>query len=293
MAKFRLISLLPSTITLTSAICGFGAIVAASHVSSSGYAYGFFGEQEASLYLQIAGWLILAAWFFDGIDGRVARLTNTVSPLGGELDSLSDMVACGVAPAFVLYKLGPGPGSEHPVIHVAFIVAAIFYLSCTAIRLARFNIQEGQSTEKAQTFTGLPCPAAAGCIAALAISQLDFHNLIVAEDTTIADSLRLMLPLATIMLSLLMVSRIPYSKIATPPPRGLRWITHLVALATLVIAVLLFREALFAFVFWGFAFLEPVHQFARQFFQVRDLPDEDEGLGDAEPAPERAPVDRF
>jgi CDP-diacylglycerol--serine O-phosphatidyltransferase len=100
---------------------------------------------------------VLAAMVFDGLDGRVARLTRTTSPFGAEYDSLADMAAFGVAPALVIYEWAlKGMGRLG-------LVAAFVYCACAALRLARFNTNIGVVDKR--FFQGLPSPAAAGLIA--------------------------------------------------------------------------------------------------------------------------------
>ncbi len=138
----RGIYLLPNLFTTAALFAGFYAIVAS-----------IGGRFEA------AGIAIFVAMFMDGADGRIARLTNTQSDFGVEYDSLSDMVAFGLAPALVVYiwslsslgKLG--------------WLAAFIYTAAAALRLARFNTQS-ESSDKAY-FQGLPSPPAAALIAAL------------------------------------------------------------------------------------------------------------------------------
>ncbi|MCL4168789.1 UNVERIFIED_CONTAM: hypothetical protein GTU68_067330 [Idotea baltica] len=102
---------------------------------------------------------IFVAMFFDGLDGRVARLTNTQSEFGVEYDSLSDMVAFGVAPAVLMYTWMLEPLGKFGW-SVAFI-----YLSCAALRLARFNVKTG--TQDRRYFIGLASPAAAALVAGI------------------------------------------------------------------------------------------------------------------------------
>jgi CDP-diacylglycerol--serine O-phosphatidyltransferase len=100
---------------------------------------------------------IFVAMVFDGLDGRVARLTRTQSPFGAEYDSLSDMVSFGAAPALVIYEWAlKGMGKLG-------WVAAFLYCACAALRLARFNTNIGVVDKR--FFQGLPSPAAAGLIA--------------------------------------------------------------------------------------------------------------------------------
>ncbi len=114
----------------------------------------------------MAAALILAAGFFDGIDGKVARLTNTTTRFGLELDSLADVIAFGVAPAMMTYLWAlQGTGRIGDV-------SAFLFVACGALRLARFNVQSGTIDPK--RFNGLPIPAAA---AMMATTVLFFHKL--------------------------------------------------------------------------------------------------------------------
>ncbi|HTV45856.1 MAG TPA: CDP-diacylglycerol--serine O-phosphatidyltransferase [Stellaceae bacterium] len=103
---------------------------------------------------------IIVAGIFDGLDGRIARLLKSTSSFGAELDSLSDFVSFGVAPAAVLY-LWTMSG-----LHALGWAIVLFYAVCCALRLARFNIEIGSERPAYATpfFTGVPAPAAAGLV---------------------------------------------------------------------------------------------------------------------------------
>jgi CDP-diacylglycerol---serine O-phosphatidyltransferase len=147
---------LPNMFTLTALFAGFYAIV-----------------QAMSGRYEHAAIAIFVAMVFDGLDGRVARLTRTQSAFGAELDSLSDMVSFGVAPALVVYVwalqdfagiqrigvLGPWLSSR------LGWIAAFVYCACAALRLARFNTNIDVVDKR--FFQGLPSPAAACLIAGL------------------------------------------------------------------------------------------------------------------------------
>jgi CDP-diacylglycerol--serine O-phosphatidyltransferase len=137
--KVSPIYLLPSIITLIATFCGFFAIVA----SISG---DFFN----------AGIAILLAMIFDSLDGRIARLTGTTSEFGVELDSLSDMVSFGIAPAMIVFNW-----NLHSYGKLGWVLA-FFYCACTALRLARFNIKIEINDKK--FFQGLPCPSAGALV---------------------------------------------------------------------------------------------------------------------------------
>ena len=133
---------LPNAITTCSLFAGFYAIV-----------------QAMNLQFELAAQGIFAAMVFDGLDGRVARLTRTQSEFGAEYDSLSDMVSFGAAPALVIYEWSlKGMGKLG-------WFAAFVYCACAALRLARFNTNIDVVDKR--YFQGLPSPAAAGLIAGL------------------------------------------------------------------------------------------------------------------------------
>lgn len=135
----RGIYLLPNLLTLGALFAGFYAIIAGMS--------GDFNE---------AGWAILIAAVLDGLDGRVARLTNTQSAFGAQFDSLSDMVSFGVAPALIVFSWALSSLGQ------AGWAASFIYMSCAALRLARFNVQLGIVDKR--FFVGLQSPVAAGLV---------------------------------------------------------------------------------------------------------------------------------
>jgi CDP-diacylglycerol--serine O-phosphatidyltransferase len=151
----RGIYLLPNLFTTGGLFGGFFAIIAASQ-----------GRFEAACVA------IFVAAILDGVDGRVARLTNTQSEFGVQYDSLADLVSFGMAPALVMYhwalvsmKLdGPTSGK------IGWL-AAFLYAACAALRLARFNSQVGQVDKR--WFVGLASPAAAGLMASFVWTMHD------------------------------------------------------------------------------------------------------------------------
>lgn len=145
------IYLLPNILTTGALFGGFYAVLS-----------GFTGHFE------FAAMAIFAAMIFDGLDGRVARMTNTQSDFGVQYDSLSDMVSFGVAPAVVAYGWGVSDLGK------LGLAAAFVYASCAALRLARFNVQAELADKK--TFTGLPSPAAAALIAGFIWSTYDIES---------------------------------------------------------------------------------------------------------------------
>lgn len=142
------IYLLPNLFTTSALFAGFFAVVA-----------GINGDFTA------AAVAIFIAMVLDGLDGRVARLTNTQSAFGAEYDSLSDMLSFGVAPALVAFTW-----ILQDIGKTGWVVAFL-YVACAALRLARFNVQIG-SVDK-RWFIGLPSPSAAALVAA---SVWTFHS---------------------------------------------------------------------------------------------------------------------
>jgi CDP-diacylglycerol---serine O-phosphatidyltransferase len=162
---------LPSVFTLGNLFLGIISIILA-----------FQGRQTYAALVVIIGMLL------DGLDGRVARMLNAQSEFGKELDSLSDVISFGVAPAFIMYgvilsSLG----------WVGMVITALFPI-CGALRLARFNVMTGTTNY----FVGLPITAAGGALATMAL----YNNLIPRPE--------MVLPLAMVGLAYLMVSNIKY-----------------------------------------------------------------------------------
>ncbi len=169
--------LLPNTITLCGMFFGFYAIMSAINGN----------------FLH-AAWAIALANIFDGLDGWIARLTNTTTRFGIELDSLSDLVAFGVAPAVMIYKWALIPFGK------LGWAAAFLFVACGALRLARFNVQTGAPGSKA--FKGMPIPGAATIVASIVIFYYEFWTGLPEKN--------IFFPVITILLSLLMVSTLRY-----------------------------------------------------------------------------------
>lgn len=138
----------------------------------------------------IAAWAILIAIVFDGMDGWVARLTNSATTFGSELDSLSDIIAFGVAPSVLIYTWTLNTLGRIGA------ASAFLYVACGALRLARYNVQQG-STERL-SFTGMPIPAAATILATLVIF---YHSIAEAPPEKSIALLILIVVLAILMIS--------------------------------------------------------------------------------------------
>lgn len=140
--RARGIYLLPNLFTSAALFSGFFAIV-----------------QAMNGHFELAAIAIFIAMVLDGLDGRVARMTNTQSAFGAEYDSLSDMVSFGVAPALILYVWALKPLGK------LGWLAAFMYCACAALRLARFNTKLEDEHQDKRYFQGLPSPGAAALLA--------------------------------------------------------------------------------------------------------------------------------
>ena len=179
--KGRGIYLLPNLFTTAALFGGFYAVIAAMN-----------GKFEA------ASIAIFIAMILDGLDGRVARMTNTQSDFGAEYDSLADMISFGVAPALVIYTWALSTMGK-----IGWI-AAFVYVVGAALRLARFNTQI--DTADKNFFTGLASPAAAGIIASMVWVCHDLG--LVGAD--LPRELSIVVALLTAVVGFLMVANFPY-----------------------------------------------------------------------------------
>jgi CDP-diacylglycerol---serine O-phosphatidyltransferase len=220
--RVKYIAVLPSLITILNGVFGFIAIVFASRVTDT--------EQGVAglSYFAMAGYMILLAMFADMLDGRLARMSQSTSGFGGQLDSLCDLISFGVAPAFIMLKtievrLGSATPLSGNLFHRFVWLAALAYISCAAIRLARFNVENEEGEAAHMDFIGLPSPAAAGAVVSLVI----FHQEIIQKLMPNLDALIYALPFLTLGLAILMVSRIPYPHVLNLYLRGKRPFSYL------------------------------------------------------------------
>jgi CDP-diacylglycerol--serine O-phosphatidyltransferase len=170
------INILPRLFTTGNIFCGFFAFVAVLN-----------GKFDT------AAWAIVLAIIFDGLDGRIARLTKTVSEFGSQYDSLADIISFGMAPAFLIYVWKLKPFGQ-----VGWMAAFLFLL-CGALRLARFNSMDPE--ERGSHFVGLPIPGAAAVIATIVIFS---------EDRYFPSVQPVVMVVVAYVLAFLMVSNIKY-----------------------------------------------------------------------------------
>lgn len=206
-----LMFVLPNLFTVSSIFCGF-------------YAMTLCAGDASPLQLYQAALAIFFGIFFDGFDGRVARLTKTQSLFGQELDSLADVISFGAAPALLMWKWAlSGLG-------MIGVFASFLFAACGALRLARFNVLAIRSPHGGASsfFVGMPIPFAACGVISMVIA---FHH---AQGGALPDESRWPVLGVVVFLALLMVSTVRYRtfKDARPNPK-----TAAVLLAVIVTGI--------------------------------------------------------
>lgn len=229
--RLRSLTVAPTLLTLGNLVCGFAAIyfglrelyevglgslpnhVKQTPVTPKGL------ELMLPSFLSLGALLIFFGMFLDAFDGLVARVTKSTTTFGGQLDSLADVISFGAAPAtlmvaFMTRELAgpsiadsviPSPFSDDVLGRLTWIAAAI-YVCCTAIRLARFNVEHAKDDHDHRVFRGLPSPGAASVLAAIIFFQDQQRWLLTRSIIVYAT------PVITAAIALLMVSRIPYRR---------------------------------------------------------------------------------
>jgi CDP-diacylglycerol--serine O-phosphatidyltransferase len=259
----KYIAVLPALITLLNGISGFASLMFASKGAEEMVA----GRSGVNSFAWSA-LLILVAMVADMLDGRVARMSRTTSSFGGQLDSLCDVISFGVAPAFLAAKLLAselvGFDVENPQLAIFLYrivwLAGIVYVSCAAIRLARFNVENEEDESAHMSFMGLPSPAAAGVVASLVILYLDLptkKGLSEAVSDWGQSAIVFALPLAVAAAGIL---------------RGRKKFTTLFkVLALVVLVIIIYPEAALMVAFVGFASSGPA-KWAYYRFIIRRVP---------------------
>ncbi len=245
------IAILPTLLTLGNAVCGFASIHYASKITP------VTADADARSYFWVSGLLIFAAMLFDVLDGYVARLSKTASDFGGQLDSLCDAISFGLAPAFLLLRMCQ-EWNQPPLKHGVVVIAAL-YMVCALLRLARFNTENSPDPASHKRFKGLPSPAAAGCLAALALLRAELpENWGWLDEARVQFVLKAYAPTGALIVAVLMVSRFSYTHFTKQVLRRRRHFSFLVQAVLLIsIVVLLPAPSLFA-LFWAYALSAPV-----------------------------------
>lgn len=263
--RLRYIAILPSLITMLNGIFGFSAIVLASR-----------GE------FVNAGYIILLAMIADMLDGRVARMSQSTSSFGGQLDSLCDMVSFGLAPAILMLKVleerlsgfaESGLLVENLFEQFVWLCGAV-YVCCAAIRLARFNVENEESEAAHMSFIGLPSPAAAGVLVSLVIFKYETLGKIFGEGSWVYvffdGAIVYLLPVLLLCSGLLMVSRVHYPHLMNRFLRGKKPLAYLIVWLLVIWMVFWWRQAALVLCFCGFAFFGVIRWFYQHWFAGND-----------------------
>jgi CDP-diacylglycerol--serine O-phosphatidyltransferase len=219
--RMKTILILPSLITLGSTFCGFLAI---AYVADALRLQAAGEAERAFMLMGRAGYLIFLAMIFDALDGRVARMSHVTTEFGGQLDSLSDAISFGVAPAFIAKGI---IGLYDPAfVPKLTLFVSVVFVACAVLRLARYNVEHDNLVTGLDEFRGLPSPGAAGGIAVAAILCAEYPD---AMSGVVKG-----LPILTFVLAILMVSRFPYVHAMNRFLRGRKPFTFLLLIVIIV-----------------------------------------------------------
>jgi len=323
-AYIRSVYFLPSLATLGNAVCGFGAICVATIVTPGGQMTyrDPWANFLAHLGFAAAAYLIFLAMAFDALDGRLARFARHTSDFGGQLDSLADVVSFGVAPAFIALRLFRQDGPEMGLIpsRLLWAIAAMYlscaairlarfnvhttdfggqldsladvisfgcapafialqllhseniqlpeiasrlvwaigalYMSCAAIRLARFNVSNEHGEQHHFSFLGLPSPGAAGAVAGLILMQQDLAHQQMLWAQKLGSLCVAILPAVVLCTGLLMVSNFRYPHLVNRYLRGKRSISRLLFVFAAILLLIVAHQYAIGigvpvYAFWG------------------------------------------
>lgn len=267
-------SVLPTLCTLGNLICGFAAIHYAALAPSVRVFWGWTP-------LTLAAALLFLGMLLDAVDGSLARLTRSSSPLGAQLDSLADVVTFGAAPAFMTIRLAMnylaqdefiiGPEADNIFGKIIWGTAAV-YLSCAALRLARFNVEMDKAEVNDHSlFRGLPSPGAAGTVASLVI--LHQHLLVTMFGGDVSTELvrytAIIIPAATLLCAFGMVSDIPYIHFTNRFVRGPRDFPYIVRIVVALTLAIWWFQVTLAAAFMIYALSGPVRLLAMRLRKSR------------------------
>ena len=262
--RLKSVAILPTLMTLANLLCGFAAIyfcLRAMHGAGAGIdptdtpkLKFHLMERLMPSYVCIGAFLIFLGMVFDGLDGRLARLSKSTSQFGAQLDSLADIVSFGAAPALLMLTLlirqlegewVVTPLSDDLFGRTAWVTAAVF-AGCAAMRLARFNVEHSKAPPVHKYFHGLPTPGAAATIVSLIILHEHIYLKEPAWGLQGSPASQLIvkaLPLVALACGLLMVSRIRYVHVGNVYLGGRRSFPYVLRVL-LVLALALWYPAL-------------------------------------------------
>ncbi|MBN2138324.1 MAG: phosphatidylcholine/phosphatidylserine synthase [Sedimentisphaerales bacterium] len=234
--RLNYIAILPSLITILNGVCGFSAIIFAAKDPNKSIGH--------YTYFAIAGYFVVLAMIADMLDGRLARMSKNTSSFGGQLDSLCDIISFGVAPAFLMlnilnHELELAGLGDEIFLHRFIWLSATVYISCAAIRLARFNVENEEDESAHMSFIGLPTPAAAGVIVSLIILHQETLPKVFEKNAmayALCESMIMYtLPLLVLGVAILMVSRFRYPHILNQYLRGKKPFAQLIRILLVLV----------------------------------------------------------
>jgi CDP-diacylglycerol--serine O-phosphatidyltransferase len=238
------IYIIPSLFTCGNMTCGYLSIISSIN--------GDFTK---------AAWLLVVAISFDMMDGRIARLTKTTSEFGVQMDSLSDLLSFGVAPSIMMYQFVLNTMGK------SGLVVAVLFVLCSAFRLAKFNTKIDNNDDMFHnSFMGLPTPASAGLLISFILGYELFapdyskskinnavHSPVLLENMSMF--LNRLMPVIMVILSLLMVSNVPYisfKNFKLSKPKAFRF---LVLIIIILLFVIMFPQNIIFILFSTYIFL--------------------------------------
>ncbi len=291
--RLRAVSVLPTLATLTNLFCGFAAI---HFCMRSLFAAGgqispldevtldrALLERLLPSFLAMAGYMIFLSMFFDALDGRLARLARKTTTFGGQLDSLADMVSFGLAPAVLTVTLMTRQLKGEWLItplgdtlgRAAWLAAALF-VACAALRLARFNVENVPSKQRSSYFKGLPTPGAAAVLASIVVLHewlFRVESNGAANGMTFSQVLVKTLPIVSLCVGLLMVSRIRYIHFGNVFLRGKRPLIHVMLMVVAALLIILAPELALTIYIFFYAISGPVMALVRRMQKSRPAQD--------------------
>jgi CDP-diacylglycerol--serine O-phosphatidyltransferase len=190
----RWLKKVPNFLTICNSLCGFAAILYTLHVYDS--------PKMPEKVLAVSAWIILFAMLFDALDGFAARIFNAASMHGLQMDSLSDMVTFGVAPAIIVAVMAHSMRELKSYQYFTVWVFCGIYLGCAALRLATYNVHAILEKKSGDKFSGLPTPGAASAVCSLVILN--------ATSKEEIKQIVTILPIYAAVLGGLMVSNVQY-----------------------------------------------------------------------------------
>ena len=260
------IYILPSLCTTGNAICGFYSIVSVIN----GITLHSVGDIERAKNAFISSaYAIIFGILFDGLDGRIARIMKSTSRFGLEFDSLADLISFGMAPGLLVYCWALRPYGK-----VGWLAALLFVI-CGALRLARFNSLASEG--KSRYFTGLPIPAAAGVIASLIIFYFSHWD-------TLKGFLRYRAVISVVIvyvLAFLMVSTIKFRSLKEFDIKKRKPFNVVLGLILLIFIIIMKPQMMVFLIFWGYAafgFCEGTYSFMKRLTSSHKVPDGEKAI---------------